>query len=88
MAILHVRGVPDELHELLRKRAAAHHRSLSAEVIALLASRDRQRTTSAERMREGLEKLDAIRRRSNPGPKGYAADLIREMRGEIGPPGR
>lgn len=87
MAILHVRGVPDELHELLRKRAAAHHRSLSAEVIGLL-----QRATGSddvgERMREGLEKLDAIRRRSNPGPKGYAADLIREMRGEIGPPGR
>ncbi len=82
MGILHVRGVPDDLHELLRKRAAAHRRSLSAEVIALL-----QRATgsddTAERWREGLDKLEAIRRRSNPGPKGYAADLIREMRGEI-----
>lgn len=87
MAILHVRGVPDELHELLRTRAAAHHRSLSAEVIALL-----QRATgtddTAGRWREGIEKLEAIRRRSKPGPKGYAADLIREMRGEIGEPPR
>jgi len=87
MAILHVRGVPDELHELLRKRAAAHHRSLSAEVIALL-DRATGREDPSERMREGLEKLDAIRRRSKPNPMGYAADLIREMRGEIGPPER
>ncbi len=87
MAILHVRGVPDELHELLRKRAAAHHRSLSAEVVALL-DRATGRDDTAERWREGLDRLEAIRRRSKPGPKGYAADLIREMRGEIGPPGR
>ena len=82
MAILHVRGVPDELHELLRKRAAAHQRSLSAEVIALL-DRATGREDPAERLRENLDRLEAIRRRSKPGPKGYAADLIREMRGEI-----
>ena len=36
MAILHVRNVPDDLYERLKKRAAAERRSLSAEVIALL----------------------------------------------------
>ncbi len=82
MAILHVRGVPDELHEVLRKRAAAHHRSLSAEVIALL-ERATGLDNTAERWREGLEKLDAIRKRQEPAPKGFVVDLIREMRGEI-----
>jgi plasmid stability protein len=38
MAILHVRNVPDDLYERLKKRAAAERRSLSAEVIALLDS--------------------------------------------------
>jgi plasmid stability protein len=36
MAILHVRNVPDDLYERLKERAATEHRSLSAEVIALL----------------------------------------------------
>jgi plasmid stability protein len=36
MAILHVRGVPDELYEQLREQAAVEHRSLSSEVITLL----------------------------------------------------
>jgi plasmid stability protein len=36
MPILHIRNVPDELYERLRRRAVAQHRSLSAEVIELL----------------------------------------------------
>jgi antitoxin FitA len=38
MAILHIRNVPDDLYERLRRRAAGQHRSLSAEVIDLLES--------------------------------------------------
>lgn len=36
MATLHIRNVPDELYEQLRKRAEAQHRSLSAELITWL----------------------------------------------------
>ena len=36
MAVLHVRGVPSELRERPRRRAAAESRSISAEVIVLL----------------------------------------------------
>jgi plasmid stability protein len=38
MATLHVRNAPDALYDRLRLRAAAEHRSLSAEVIGLLES--------------------------------------------------
>ncbi|MHB0877398.1 MAG: FitA-like ribbon-helix-helix domain-containing protein [Anaerolineae bacterium] len=37
MAILHVRGVPDELVEQVKERARAEKRSLSAEVVVLLS---------------------------------------------------
>ncbi len=36
MASLLIKNIPDELHELLRKRAARHHRSMNKEVIVLL----------------------------------------------------
>ena len=37
MAILHVRNVPDDLYERVRMRAEAEGRSMSAEVISLIA---------------------------------------------------
>jgi len=36
MAILHVRNVPEDLYNRLKRRAKAQRRSLSAEVISLL----------------------------------------------------
>ena len=36
MPTLHVRNVPDELYERIRRRARAQNRSISAKVIALL----------------------------------------------------
>jgi plasmid stability protein len=36
MSILHVRNVPDELYERIRRRAQVQNRSISAEVIMLL----------------------------------------------------
>jgi antitoxin FitA len=84
MATLHVRNVPDELYERLRLRAAARHRSLSAEIIDLLEDvlgpRDR-----AAKMNEVLARLRASREALPPVPEGFAADLIREGRGEIEP---
>jgi len=82
MAILHVRNVPPELYERLKVLAAAQHRSLSAEVIDILeqgaAARDR-----AALMDDVLESLAVIRKRVGSVPRGYAADLIRESRGDI-----
>jgi plasmid stability protein len=57
MATLHVRNVPDELYERIRRRAAQENRSLSAEVVALLVQvtqRDPEPTTAL---------FDRIRRR-------------------------
>ena len=85
MATLHVRNVPDDLYERLRLRAAARHRSLSAEIIELLEGvlgpRDR-----AAKMNEVLARIRARSEGQPPVPEGYAADLIREDRGEIEPP--
>lgn len=36
MAALLIKNLPDELHERLRRRAAANHRSMNREVIAIL----------------------------------------------------
>jgi plasmid stability protein len=36
MAILHVRNVPDELYDRLKRRAEAGRRSISAEIIRLI----------------------------------------------------
>jgi plasmid stability protein len=59
MPTLHVRNVPEDLHEGLRRLAERKHRSLSAEVIALL-----EQALSAEEVREAQELLLAsIRRR-------------------------
>jgi plasmid stability protein len=74
MATLHVRNVPTELYEALRKRSALNGRSINAEVIDIL---DR----GVERWRQDehwLERFEALRGRMKlpPGaPK--PEDLIR-----------
>ena len=84
MATLHVRNVPDELYRKLQVHAEAEHRSLSAEVIDLLESEVAARDRVAQTM-EILERLRVRRESLPPVPAGYAADLIREDRGEIEP---
>jgi len=84
MATLHVRNVPDELYKKLQACAEAEHRSLSAEVLDLLESGVAARDRGAETM-EILEHLRVIRESLPPVPAGYAADLVREDRGEIEP---
>ena len=37
MSILHVRNIPDELYERIQRRAQAQGRSITAEVVSLLA---------------------------------------------------
>jgi plasmid stability protein len=57
MSTLHVRNIPDELYARLRRRAEAQGRSLSAEVITLLA------WAMAEVEQSPAATLAAIRRR-------------------------
>ncbi len=57
MPTLHVRNVPDDLYDKIRKQAAAQNRSISAEVIVLL-----QRAL-LQSEREQDEVLAGIRRR-------------------------
>jgi plasmid stability protein len=57
MSILHVRNVPDELYERIRRQAQAQNRSISAEVIVLL------NRALAETEQSQDEVLDSIRRR-------------------------
>jgi plasmid stability protein len=82
MATLHVRNVPDELYISLRQIAADSHRSLSAEVIDLLDAGVATRSRAAK-MTAALEHLSEVRRQLPAIPEGYAAELIRESRGDI-----
>lgn len=77
---LHVRGIPDELHERIRARAAAEGRSMSAEAIVLLrralaAGRDQHARDRA------IERLAELRRRRRlPADVPPAEDLVRDDR--------
>lgn len=81
MATLHVRNVPDDLYDRLRLRAAAEHRSMSAEVIRLLES-GLDASDRGARMDEVLARLKDIGLRNGPVPDGTAAALVREVREE------
>jgi plasmid stability protein len=79
MPTLHVRNVPDELYDRIRRRARAQNRSISAEVIALL-----DRALAEAGWSQGDVLLAGIRRRrtfqpTEAGAPGSAA-LLREDR--------
>jgi plasmid stability protein len=57
MSILHVRNVPNELYERIRRQAQAQNRSISAEIIVLL------NRALAETGQSQDEVLASIRRR-------------------------
>lgn len=83
MPILHVRGIPQELYDDIKLRAAVEHRSFSAEVIALL-----ERGLAAPKrefsMDEWLENARRFREemaeKYGPYEGPSSADLIREDR--------
>ena len=62
MSVLHVRNVPEELYERIRRQAQAQNRSISAEVITLL---ERALAGSPQSQAELLE---GIRRRGRYQP--------------------
>jgi plasmid stability protein len=80
MAILHVRNVPDDLYERLRRRAAAENRSLSAEVVDLLQQAMGIPETGPTEL---WERIARRRRRleQQHGRFPSSVDLLREDRG-------
>ncbi len=78
MATLHVRNVPADLYESLSRRARAQRRSLSAEVITLLA----RVLSSVERSPEQILAAIGERRRFSPAAVGApdSTTLLREDR--------
>jgi plasmid stability protein len=72
MPILHVRGLPQELYDSIKTRADLEHRSLSAEVIALL-----ERGLKAQESRFSMDEwLENARR--------FREELARDLGGKMG----
>ena len=79
MNTLHVRSVPDDLYERLQQLAHSRNRSLSAQVITMLA----QAIEDEERRKNQVKILNAIQRRRFKAPKNAPSslELLREDRG-------
>lgn len=80
MPTLHVRNIPDELHDRIRTLASAQKRSLSAEVVNLLerALQDEQVRASQQALLTTIARRRRSRRASNQVPDSVA--LLREDR--------
>lgn len=78
MNTLHVRSVPDDLYERLQQLAHARNRSLSAQVITMLA----QAIEIEERRKKQAKTLKSIQRRRFKAPRNAPSslDLLREDR--------
>ena len=72
MSTLHVRSVPDDLYQKLQQLARSHNRSLSAQVIAMLAQ--------AVEERQGEVLASIHQRRSAPTEKPHSQKMLREDR--------
>ncbi len=81
MPTLYVENVPEELYEALRARAREHRKSISAEVLELLAENVPTRSELARR-KKFLAQAGRIRARPAPGagPFSSAEQLQREDR--------
>ena len=79
MATLHVRNVPDDLYDRLRRRAREQGRSINAEAIALLrpALADQEAVSIADLLARA-EELRAGQTRDPAAPT--AVEMIREDR--------
>lgn len=79
MNTLHVRSVPDDLYEQVKQLAHSRNRSLSAQVITMLA----QAIEDEERRKKQAKILTSIQRRQFKAPKNAPSslELLREDRG-------
>lgn len=75
MSTLHVRNIPSEVYEALRKRAAERDSSISAETVRLLK---RALRTDRLGLRELFDSIEAARPSAKRVPS--VAELIREDR--------
>lgn len=75
MATLTIRNLDDTVVEKLKARAKAHHRSLEAELRALLA--DAARRPSPEELRERAEHIAAM---TPDVPQTDSTKIVREFR--------
>ena len=71
MNTLHVRSVPDDLYNRLQQLANARNRSLSAQVITMLA----QAIEEEERRMKQVKTLTSIKRRRFKAPKNAPSSL-------------
>ena len=76
MAILHVRNVPEDLYQRLQELASERHRSISAEVIMLLA----QALEAEQTRRDQARLLAEIRRRRRAYPANKSFDSVQMLR--------
>ena len=78
MNTLHVRSVPDDLYQRLQQLAQTRNRSLSAQVVMMLA----QSLEEEELRRNQTQALTSIRRRrfTPPATSPSSLDLLREDR--------
>ncbi len=78
MNTLHVRSVPDDLYNRLQQLANARNRSLSAQVITMLA----QAVENEERRKRQAKTLTSIQRRRFKAPRSAPSTLglLREDR--------
>lgn len=80
IAELHVRNIPDELHDRLRERATTDGRSMSSEAVAILKHALLEGERSA-RHQAAVEQLREIRQRTRPTAEmPTAEDMVREDR--------
>ena len=81
MPILHVRNISDRMYRRLQEHADAEHRSLSAEVIALLEDALTEADSRAVQI-EVLEQMRRHRRTFRPQDAGApdSVELLREDR--------
>jgi hypothetical protein len=80
MPTLHVRNVPEELYERLRRRAVASERSLSAEVVVLLERALRRDAHEEAELFDRIERRRARIAREHGGAFPSSVGLIREDR--------
>jgi len=81
MATLYVENVPDAMYKALRERAKAHHRSIAAEVLALLEDNvptEKELSRRADLLRK-LDRLSTSMKRVR-GEFSSAEEMIREDR--------
>ena len=80
MPILHVRGIPEDLHERIKSQAALEHRSLTAEVIHLLEkglATERPQPTMAEVLEQARQLRESL---ENRGVEVDSTAVLREER--------